>query len=338
MSTTLRPVTHTAEVEVNSAVMNGAPPGPTRAIGSMSRAVPTRSAAANPATAACAGRKCSGGSTRPTELRAHDLGCWVTSAHASGPVRHSVPVSSILHVAAALAALAVIALLVMRFNHIALSRDFLGAAVRSVLQLTVVALVVAWVFAHPAGGWLYVAVMLTAATATSARRVGVAPRGWWRIGGPIALGVVLAVGPVLALGALPFSARTALPFTAQIIGGAMTAVSLSGRRLRDDVVTQWETVEGFLALGATPRQATADIGRVAVERSLVPSLDQIRSAGLVVLPGAFVGMLLGGATPAEAAQVQLLVLFALFAAAVTAATSHCWLQGPQFGHLKPLPA
>ena len=35
----------------------------------------------------------------------------------------------------------------------------------------------------------------------------------------------------------------------------MTAVSLAGGRLRDDVRTEWDQVEGWLSLGATPRQA-----------------------------------------------------------------------------------
>lgn len=41
--------------------------------------------------------------------------------------------------------------------------------------------------------------------------------------------------------------------------------------------------------------------------------------GLVTLPGAFVGMLLGGASPIEAARVQLTVLFALLGAEALAA-------------------
>ena len=43
----------------------------------------------------------------------------------------------------------------------------------------------------------------------------------------------------------------------------------------------------------------------------MPGLDQTRTVGLVTLPGAFVGMLLGGASPLQAAAVQLLVLVAL---------------------------
>ncbi|MGH8826491.1 MAG: ABC transporter permease, partial [Jiangellaceae bacterium] len=38
-----------------------------------------------------------------------------------------------------------------------------------------------------------------------------------------------------------------------------------------------------------------------------------RTVGLVTLPGAFVGMLLGGASPVDAGAVQLFVLVALLA-------------------------
>ena len=61
-------------------------------------------------------------------------------------------------------------------------------------------------------------------------------------------------------------------------------------------------------MGATPSQAHEEIGREAVRESLLPNLDQTRSTGLVTLPGAFVGALFGGASPAQAAQFQLVVL------------------------------
>ncbi len=50
--------------------------------------------------------------------------------------------------------------------------------------------------------------------------------------------------------------------------------------------------------------------------------------GLVVLPGAFVGLLLGGASPAEAAQLQLLVLVGLLAAETVCAVLTAYLLAP----------
>jgi ABC-type iron transport system FetAB permease component len=59
---------------------------------------------------------------------------------------------------------------------------------------------------------------------------------------------------------------------------------------------------------------------LVVVRSLALSaLDPTRTVGLVTLPGAFVGVLLGGGSPLEAGAAQLLVLVGLLAAQVTAA-------------------
>ena len=53
--------------------------------------------------------------------------------------------------------------------------------------------------------------------------------------------------------------------------------------------------------------------------ALVPGLDQVRTAGVVTLPGAFIGVLLGGGTPAQAAAAQVLVLVGIMAAQTTTA-------------------
>ena len=57
----------------------------------------------------------------------------------------------------------------------------------------------------------------------------------------------------------------------------------------------------------------------AVHTALLPAIDQTRSVGLVTLPGTFVGLLLGGARPAEAASTQLVILLTLLAVELAAA-------------------
>ena len=51
--------------------------------------------------------------------------------------------------------------------------------------------------------------------------------------------------------------------------------------------------------------------RSAAAQALLPAIDQTRTVGLVTLPGAFVGVLLGGASPVQAGITQVLVLVAL---------------------------
>lgn len=245
---------------------------------------------------------------------------------------------SAIRIGLALVTLLAVCVTVLAVARVRVRREAVVAVLRAAVQLALVALVIAWVFRHPGGVAVYLPVMLAVAAWTSTRRIGLGRTVMPALALAIAAGAVAAVVPVLASGALELSAQTVLPFTAQIIGGAMTAVSLTGGRLRDDVQTEWHLVEGWLALGARPRQAVAFHSRRAVARALVPAIDQTRSAGLVTLPGAFVGLLLGGASPLEAAQVQLLVLVGLLAAESVAAVLTAALLARRVGTLRPVPA
>lgn len=237
--------------------------------------------------------------------------------------------------AAAIAILLGATLVVLALGRIQVHRELLVSATRAMVQLGAVALVIAWIFVHPQAAVLYVAVMLAAATATAVRRIGCG----WRLSGHIMLAIVagaaLTVSVVALTGALAWDVRAVLPFTAQMIGGAMTAALLAGSRMRDDAIARWGEVEGYLALGASPRQALVPIGQGSVQASLAPALDQTKSAGLVLLPGSFVGLLLGGASPATAAQVQLLVLVGLILAQAIASLLTTYLLAPSAGIRKP---
>ena len=61
-------------------------------------------------------------------------------------------------------------------------------------------------------------------------------------------------------------------------------------------------------------QAIEEIIHRRVPEALLPGLDQVRTTGLVTLPGAFIGVMLGGGTPVQAATAQVLVLFGIMAA------------------------
>jgi putative ABC transport system permease protein len=200
---------------------------------------------------------------------------------------------------------------VMTLGGIGFRRELVVSALRAFVQLILVALVIAWIFTHPQGAILYLGVMLVVAAYTSNRRIGGDSRDRLMVLLAIFLGAGATVSIVAITGALQFTAPSLLPFSAQMIGGAMTTASLAGVRLRDDVRDQITTFEGYVALGATYQQAGREFAKRASEKALFPTLDQTKSAGLVTLPGAFVGMLLGGASPMQAAQVQLLVLIGL---------------------------
>jgi putative ABC transport system permease protein len=215
---------------------------------------------------------------------------------------------------AMLVVLAAAAALIVRLGGFGLARDVLVSSVRATVQLAAVSLLIAAVLRH--AGWTapFVAGMVVVAAATAGRRVTGSTRGggWWTLL-PIAAGVVPVLALLMASTVVPSRPVAVLPIAGIFTGGAMTATALAGRRALDELRTRHGEYEGGLALGLMPRDAALEVCRRPAGLALVPALDQTRTVGLVTLPGAFVGVLLGGADPIEAGATQLLVLIGLLA-------------------------
>jgi UDP-glucose/iron transport system permease protein len=189
-------------------------------------------------------------------------------------------------------------------------RGTIVAAIRAVLQLAAVSLLIGAIVGSVLLSAAFVLVMVAVAAWTAARRITPDPSGWW-----VLLPITLAPLPLTALlvlsGVVPPVGVAVIPMAGILIGGTMTATSLAGRRILDELAARHGEVEAALSLGLLPRDAAMEIARPSAGQALVPALDQTRTVGLVTLPGAFVGMLLGGATPVQAGAVQLLVLVLL---------------------------
>ncbi|MEU6081025.1 ABC transporter permease [Streptomyces sp. NPDC047108] len=186
------------------------------------------------------------------------------------------------------------------------------AGLRAAVQLAAVSYLIGWVVRAVPLLLCFVALMFAVAVRTAGRRV-TANRTWWWTAVPIGAGVLPVVAALLLTGLVPLKGIALIPVTGILIGGALTATVLAGRRSLDELRLRHGEVEAALALGLLDRDARLEIARPAASEALIPGLDQTRTVGLVTLPGAFVGMLLGGASPVQAGAVQLFVLVALMA-------------------------
>jgi putative ABC transport system permease protein len=210
--------------------------------------------------------------------------------------------------AGGLAALTGLTLLLARRAGVGLGWFPLLALGRAVVQLTVVALLLRGILAVPATVAAFVLLMASTASWTAAQRLS----GLWRGRRAAVLGVLAGAATTLvvifALRLVALDVRHVVAVAGIIVGNAMTAATLAGRNFLRGSRARSSEVEAWLSLGATPSRAHEEIGQEAVRETLLPTLDQTKSTGLVTLPGAFVGALFGGASPAVAAQFQLVVL------------------------------
>ncbi|MBO3749974.1 ABC transporter permease [Streptosporangiaceae bacterium NEAU-GS5] len=201
-------------------------------------------------------------------------------------------------------------------GHLGHARDILTASVRATVQLGVISLVITWVVGAAAGTAAFLLIMYGVAAVTAGRRIS--RTNPWPAALPIAAGTLPVAALLFGAGVAPLKGVVVIPIVGILLGGCLTATALSGARAMEELTHRRGEVEAALSLGFLPREANLEICRPAAARALVPALDQTRTVGLVTLPGAFVGMLLGGADPLHAGIVQLVVLVALLAAEAVA--------------------
>jgi putative ABC transport system permease protein len=216
-------------------------------------------------------------------------------------------------VAVALAVLLLIALGAHRVAGYGMGRSVLVAAVRALVQLSVVALLIKVAVQDLVLSWLLVGVMFAMGVLTTVRRVE-APRAWSWAALAIAAGVLPVLAVVLASRAIPMQGIAIIPIAGIIVGNAMTGHTLVGRRAFAALREERHQYEACLSLGMLPADAIGEIIHRRAPEALYPGLDQVKTTGVVTLPGAFIGVMLGGGGPIQAATAQVLVLFGIMAA------------------------
>ena len=89
-------------------------------------------------------------------------------------------------------------------------------------------------------------------------------------------------------------------------------------------------VETALALGATPRQATLQQVKRSLVIALSPDIDSAKTVRLIVLPGTMTGLVMGGVSPLEAIQLQIVVTYMLMGASTVSSILSTYLCWPAF--------
>jgi putative ABC transport system permease protein len=193
-----------------------------------------------------------------------------------------------------------------RLGH---GRATLRAPLRAAVQLGVASLVITKITRSPPLIAAFLLIMLLAAGRTAGRRITTNGTAWWALV-PVCVAAMPVVAVLLATGVVPLRGIAVIPIAGILIGGALTAVSLSGHRALDELTQRRGEVEAAMALGFTDRDAALEICRPHAAATFLPLLDRTRTIGLVTLPGTFVGLMLAGATPLTAGAVQLLTMIA----------------------------
>ena len=112
--------------------------------------------------------------------------------------------------------------------------------------------------------------------------------------------------------AIDNKAQIVLPLGGMVIGNAMNSVSLAFDRLKGELKDKKLLIETMLSLGLPGKYAFNKIKKPCVKVAMLPKINNMKSLGLVWIPGLMAGMILGGANPVKAAIYQVIIIISCF--------------------------
>jgi putative ABC transport system permease protein len=236
---------------------------------------------------------------------------------------------------------AVIALavgLAARVRDIHVEWETVIALLRGLAQIVAVGFVLVLMMKGPA--WtsvIMLGAMIVAAGATSARRTRKIP-GSFQVS---LVGILIGSGSVILLmavaGVVDTSITSLVPVGSMIIANAMNTNALALERFRSEVESHVGEIESALALGAAPEVSVSPAVKQSFSASLIPPLNNLRSLGLVWIPGLMAGMVLSGSSPLYAAIYQFVVIAMIFASSgLTSLISTSLIRTRVFTHAEQL--
>lgn len=207
-------------------------------------------------------------------------------------------------------------------HHLRLEKEILIGTIRTAIQLIAVGFLLHFIFLE--GSWLGIGgmllVMITVATVNAAKK-GKGFRGVKRrIALAIACSEAVAMLIMLGLSIIPPTPQYIIPISGMIIGNSMVVAGLYLNRLQAEAKAREEEMKVILALGGTSRQAYERTMQAAVKAAMMPSIDGMKTVGLVQLPGMMTGMIVAGANPVDAVLYQILIMYAISGSAAVTAT------------------
>jgi putative ABC transport system permease protein len=217
--------------------------------------------------------------------------------------------------AAVAMALALAVVLLARQQGIRLVSETVVALARGLAQVIAVGALLLLVLRGPL--WASVLVLLAMvlfAAVLAVKRAGKIPGAFQVSLVGIGAGAGLVIGSMTLLGVIEPEPSALVPVGSMIIANAMKTAALALDRFRGELDAHTGQIEAALALGAEPGKAVERFVQASVQASLIPSIDSLRSLGIVWIPGLMAGMILSGEDPVYAAIYQFVVIAMIFAA------------------------
>ncbi|MCG7900064.1 MAG: iron export ABC transporter permease subunit FetB [Candidatus Thiodiazotropha lotti] len=234
----------------------------------------------------------------------------------------------------AIAATLVVALALISLRlSLGIEGKLLIAALRTVIQLSLLGLVLKFLFvqSHPLLISALAMFMLFVAGYEVMARQQRRFSGIWGFGvGTLSMFISSFSVTILALTVIIqaepwYSVQYLIPLLGMMLGNTMSGIAIALDNLTQNAWQRRQEIEARLILGHSWDQAIREIRRNALRSGLIPIINAMAAAGIVSLPGMMTGQILAGTPPMEASKYQILIMLLIAAGTGFGATAAVWI-------------
>ncbi|OSX57662.1 hypothetical protein POSPLADRAFT_1155665 [Postia placenta MAD-698-R-SB12] len=190
------------------------------------------------------------------------------------------------------------------------------AAVRCIIQLSVVALILQKIFEtnNPIGvaGIAFLLNMM----GTIETVVNKSKKRFNHMLPTVLIGMLGSTIPVSIIGVRfamavePFWAPAQyIPIVGMLCGATISGIVVSVSYVLKELYDNKDKVEMYLAFGASRFEACKPIAKEALRLALTPNINQMSVLGIIAIPGMMTGAILGGSSVEQAARLQMVIMF-----------------------------
>ncbi|HDI0844738.1 TPA: iron export ABC transporter permease subunit FetB [Staphylococcus aureus] len=231
------------------------------------------------------------------------------------------------------ALLLVIPIIISYKEGLHIIKDLIVATVRAVVQLIILGFLLHYIFKIN-DKWLLVlcvfVIIVNASWNTISRSSPVMHHVFLISFVAIFVGTALPLAGTIATGAIQFTANEVIPIGGMLTNNGLIAINLAYQNLDRAFVQDGTNIESKLSLAATPKLASKGAIRESIRLAIVPTIDSVKTYGLVSIPGMMTGLIIGGVPPLQAIKFQLLVVFIHTTATIMSALIATYLSYGQF--------
>ncbi|HDE6060709.1 TPA: iron export ABC transporter permease subunit FetB [Staphylococcus aureus] len=231
------------------------------------------------------------------------------------------------------ALLLVIPIIISYKEGLHIIKDLIVATLRAVVQLIILGFLLHYIFKIN-DKWLLIlcvlVIIINASWNTISRASPVMHHVFWISFLAIFIGTALPLAGTIATGAIQFTANEVIPIGGMFANNGLIAINLAYQNLDRAFVQDGTNIESKLSLAATPKLASKGAIRESIRLAIVPTIDSVKTYGLVSIPGMMTGLIIGGVPPLQAIKFQLLVVFIHTTATIMSALIATYLSYGQF--------